>query len=463
VRIDRPLVAVLLAALGFSLAPTAGPAQPKADAPPAPKIEAPPADLTDYVGKEDKSFSWKLADKTVSDTGTVYTLDLVSQTWHDLKWEHKLQVFVPKDAAPRATMMLWNQGGRPGAGSALLGLELAKRVGAPVAFLFGVPNQPLLGGKTEDALIAETFVRYLETKDATWPLLFPMVKSLVRAMDALQAFAKQEWNFDLTGFVVTGASKRGWTSWLTAATGDPRVKAIAPLVIDTLNFPAQMRNQVAAFGRPSEMVRDYTNRNLIPIPATGEGERLWKMVDPWVYRQRIAVPRLIINGTNDPYWPLDALNSYWDDLPGEKYLLYVPNAGHDLREVDKDGKKELIPTRAVNALAAFTKAQVFGKAMPKLTWSSVAVPVATTLALGFESDTNLKGVRIWSATSPTRDFRTARWEAAPPAGMIRTKGEATFAVPEAGALRAGFVEVDYDLDGQPFTLTTQLRILGAKK
>ncbi|MFO0797492.1 MAG: PhoPQ-activated protein PqaA family protein [Gemmataceae bacterium] len=449
---NRALIALLLAALALAPAP----AQPKAEPP------APPAALTDYVGREDKSFAWKLADKTVTDAGTVYTIDLVSQTWHDIKWEHKLQVIVPAGMVPQKTMMLWNQGGRPGPTSGLLGLELAKRVGAPVAFLFGVPNQPLFEGKTEDALIAETFVRYLDTKDASWPLLFPMVKSVIRAMDALQAFAREHLNVELTGFVVTGASKRGWTSWLTAATGDPRVKAIAPLVIDTLNFPVQVRNQLAAFGRPSEMVKDYTNRGLIPIPNTPEATQLWQMVDPWIYRSRVRVPKLIINGTNDPYWPLDALNTYWDDLQGEKYLLYVPNAGHDLRETDKDGKKELLPQRAVNALSAFTKAQVFGKAMPVLTWKEVA-PAASTLAVGFESDTKMKGVRLWNATASTRDFRKSRWTSVPPAGMISNKGEASFAVPEPGSLKAGFIELEYELDGQPFSLTTQLRILDAKK
>lgn len=453
----RLLLAALFAAV--ALAPRPTPAQPPAPA-------AAPTALTDYVSAPDPSFSWKLVGKTESDAGTVYELDLVSQTWHDIKWEHKIQVFVPKGATPQATMMLWNQGGRPSPGSALFGLELAKRVGAPVAFLYGVPNQPLFGGKTEDALIAETFVRYLDTGDATWPLLFPMVKSLIRAMDALQAFARQEWNTEVTGFVVTGASKRGWTSWLTAATGDRRVKAISPLVIDTLNFPAQIRNQFAAFGAPSVMVKDYTERKLIPIPASGAGDKLWKMVDPWIYRDKITVPTLVINGTNDPYWPLDALNTYWNDLKCEKYLLYVPNAGHDLKEVGADGKKELLPVRAVSALAAFTKAQIFGKAMPKLDWAGGngngggAARVGAFSFAGVKSDPAPKAIRRWTTASDTRDFRKARWEGAAFEGDIGTFHAARRT---GDKFEANLVEFEYELDGQRFSLTTQLELLEPRK
>ena len=167
-----------------------------------------------------------------------------------MKWEHKLQVYVPKGSKPTATMLLWNQGGTPGT------VEQRPRAGPGRArsrprsrsCTASRTSRSVVGGdKKEDALIAETFVRYLETEDPTWPLLFPMAKSLVRAMDALQAFAKEEWKHEVTHFVVTGASKRGWTSWLTAASGDKRVKAIAPLVIDTLNFQLQMPNQLKSF------------------------------------------------------------------------------------------------------------------------------------------------------------------------------------------------------------------------
>jgi PhoPQ-activated pathogenicity-related protein len=420
----------------------------------------PPSHLSDYVKKADPSFAWKLAKNDTTPAGTVYELHLVSQTWQDIKWEHALQVFVPKDAKPQSTMVLWNQGGRPSPASGLLGLAIAERVKAPVAFLYGVPNQPLFGGKTEDALIAETFVRYLESKDPSWPLLFPMVKSLVRAMDALQAFAKDHLQTEVTHFVVTGASKRGWTSWLTAASGDPRVKAIAPLVIDTLNMPVQMENQVKAFGKPSEMIRDYTERKLVPVPDTTEARTLWTMVDPWVYRDSLSLPKMLIHGTNDPYWPQDATNTYWDDLSGEKYLLYVPNAGHDLRMVGANGQKETIPLRAVNTLSAFARSQIFGTPMPRLTWNHADADGVAVL--NFESDQPVKAVRTWTATSQTRDFRKSRWEATEPKGIVRGKGQATVPYPTDG-LKAFFVEVEYEADGLTFPLSTQIRILEAKK
>src|ERR1700686_3381694 len=130
------------------------------------------ADLLEYVKKPDDSFSWKLKEKIENDDGVIYDLHLVSQTWQNIKWEHHPQIFVPKGVKPTETMVLWNQGGKASKTTALIGMEMAKKAKAPVAFLFGIPNQPLFGGEkkkglTEDALIAETFVRYLNSNDET--------------------------------------------------------------------------------------------------------------------------------------------------------------------------------------------------------------------------------------------------------------------------------------------------------
>ncbi len=209
------------------------------------------ADLAEYVKKPEPKFAWKLKDKKAIPDGTVYDLELTSQVWHDIPWTHQLQVYQPKEVDPQATMLVYVTGGKASPATLLYGLLLATKVKAPVAILYDIPNQPLLGDKKEDALIAETFCRYLDDKDDTWPLLFPMVKSVVKTMDALEAFAKDEWKQGIKGFLITGASKRGWTTWLTAAV-DPRVVAIAPMVIDTLNMQVQMKHQLEAFGKYSD-------------------------------------------------------------------------------------------------------------------------------------------------------------------------------------------------------------------
>jgi PhoPQ-activated pathogenicity-related protein len=414
------------------------------------------ADLFDYVKTPDPEFSWKLKSKTATPDGTVYDLHLVSQVWQGIKWEHQLQVYLPKDVKPTTTMFLWNQGGKSSPVSVATGMDLARKMNAPVAFLYGIPNQPLLGGKKEDALIAETFVRYLQTKDETWPLLFPMVKSLARAMDALQAFAKEEWKIEVTHFVVSGGSKRGWTTWLTAA-ADPRVKAIAPCVFDTLNMAAQLPHQLKSFGKYSDMIHDYTQRGLVPMPDTPEAKKLWAMVDPWIHRARITQPKMIINGTNDPYWTQDALNIYWNDLKGDKWVLYVPNAGHNLAQ--KHDGINIIPdmTRSGNTLAAFARHQIHDVPMPKVKWQHEGKNPKMTLKV--ETDTMPRAARVWSAQALTTDFRQAKWSdrSLPVNGKtINVEMEA----PPDGFV-VFFAEMEYEIGGLRYFLSTQLRVAGS--
>jgi PhoPQ-activated pathogenicity-related protein len=410
------------------------------------------ADLLDYVKKPDDSFAWKLKEKINHPAGTVYDLELVSQTWQGIKWEHQLQVYVPTGVKPTETIVLWNQGGKASPASILVGMELAKKANAPVAFLFGIPNQPLLEGKLkEDALIAETFVRYLKTGDGDWPLLFPMVKSVTKAMDALQAFAMREWNFMIRFFVITGGSKRGWTTWLTGA-ADPRVKAIAPLVIDTLNMQKQMAHQMKSYGRYSEMIDDYVKRDLVPMPKTERAMKLWSMVDPWVYREKITMPTMIINGGNDPYWTVDALNLYWDDLKSPRWVEIIPNAGHDLRQNKTDF------TRVGNTLGAFARHQIHGVKMPKLTWKHDNADGKARLTV--QSDPMPKVARLWFADAGKRDFRKSTWEeAAATVGKDAIIG--TIAVPTDG-YRVFYGEMEYQIDGITFNLSTQVRVLEKK-
>lgn len=419
-----------------------------------PAASTPPAALTNYVKAEDPAFRWELRDTRKIAAGTIYELLLVSQEWQGIIWDHQLLVFQPTGVNPAATMLLWNQGGKASDGTIAFGMTLAQKVQAPVAFLYGIPKQPLFDGKTEDTLIAETFVRYLETRDEKWPLLFPMAKSLVKAMDALQAFAKQQWQQSVTGFVVSGGSKRGWTTWLTAA-ADSRVKGIAPMVIDTLNMKEQGPYQLKSFGQYSDQIIDYTARKLVPMPDTPEAKKLWLMVDPWAYRSRFTMPKMIINGANDEYWTTDALNLYWDDLPAAKWVTYVPNAGHNLEQHYTDGRKNT--DRGVNSLAAFTRHVMKDNPMPKLSWKHDDQSGKARLTITAEPQP--KGARLWINSAPTRDFRLLPWkETALPVSGKTIVGEITHPVTGHTAF---FAELDYEIDGIPQQLSTQMRILDA--
>src|SRR5262249_3765493 len=127
--------------------------------------------------------------------------------------------------------------------------RIAKETGSVAAEVRMVPNQPLRftdspdKPRVEDDIIAYTRVKHFLTKDDTWLVRLAMVKSGVRAMDAVQEFLASDagGRIDIDRFVVAGGSKRGWTTWLVGVV-DPRVIAIMPLVIDALNSEAITRH-----------------------------------------------------------------------------------------------------------------------------------------------------------------------------------------------------------------------------
>lgn len=410
------------------------------------------ADLQEYVRRPETAFEWQIKNKIERPGARIYDLQFVSQVWQGEKWRHQFQIYLPAEAKPDSTMFLWVTGGSATPQAIALGLELARKIKAPVGFLFHIPNQPLLEGNLrEDDLIAETFVRYLKTGDENWPLLLPMVKGVVKAMDVAQAFAAQEWHMSVDKFIVAGASKRGWTTWLTAAV-DPRVSAIAPVVIDVLNMRAQMSKQVQSLGGYSVRLTPYSSRGLLPIPDTPEGRRLLSMVDPWTYRDKLTMPKLIVNGTNDFYWATGSLNLYWDGIPQNKSVMYIPNAGHNLRRQDRPGGEQL--SDLVNGLAGFARYQITGATMPSLKWKHETID--GKLRLTINASPAPLAARLWIAESPDADFRAASWHEQE---MKSSDGSIVGAIapPEKGSL-AFFGEVEYEIDGLRYKLSTQMRM-----
>ncbi len=303
--------------------------------------------------------------------------------------------------------------------------------------------------RTEDDFIAYTWNHFLETGDDRWPARLPMTKSAVRAMDAVTAFTTTAagGGHAVNRFVVSGASKRGWTTWTTAIV-DRRVIAIAPAVIDLLNVIPSFNHHWRAYGAWSEAVKDYQEQRLLDRLNTPEFKALMRIEEPYEYRDRLTMPKLILNASGDQFFLPDSSRFYFDGLPGEKHLRYVPNADHSLSKSD-----------ALESIHAFYASIVTGTPRPGMKWS-------------FERDGSIKvvtkqlpaGVKVWQAVNPeARSFRLDRIGPAYKATDLTPSGPNTWVArvqPPSSGWTAFFIELTFPSGGKfPFKETTAIRVL----
>jgi len=362
--------------------------------------------LKSYINNGDKTYSWEVKDSGNLGNLKIYQVLLTSQKWRGITWRHQLTIVVPSTIQYDGAMLFiaggsdkdeqpnWSKEDKmwPALGA------IASKNKAIVALIKQVPNQPLYDGKTEDELISYTLHQFKKDKDYSWPLLFPMVKSAVRSMDAIQEFATKNLNQPIKNFVISGASKRGWTTWLSNAIDDNRVKAIGPMVIDMLNMPKTLGYQLETYGEYSIQIEDYVKLGIPQGAGTKEGQAITAMIDPYSYREKLTVPKIIFIGTNDEYWTADAIKHYYDKIPGKNLIHYVPNAGHDL-----GGGKQ-----ALEALSAFFGLTLQNKEYPVSTWNVAKVKNGFEITVNAKSD-DLVDAAIWGTTSADRDFRNNLW------------------------------------------------------
>ena len=421
--------------------------------------------LDRYVAQPDPVFSWDIVKEIEGDGYRAHVLEMTSQKWlteaevDKPVWKHWVTVIRPEKVSTD-TGLLFITGGsneRPAPSSADQNLvRVAVATHSVVAELRMVPNQPLTfageeKGRSEDALIAYTWDQYLRTGDERWPARLPMTKSAVRAMDAITAFCATSdgGENEVDQFVVAGASKRGWTTWSTAAV-DKRVVAIVPIVIDLLNVTPSFKHHWSAYGFWAPAVHDYVQMGIMDWMDTPEFAALMKIEEPFEYRDRFTMPKLLINSTGDQFFLPDSSQFYFDQLPGPKYLRYVPNSDHSLKNTD-----------ALASLLAFYDAILHDRSLPEFTWDS---PRPGTLVV--QTKTKPAEVRLWQATNPeARDFRldvlgpayrsTRLDETAP--GVY----EAEIATPAKG-WTAFFIELTFQTETAPLKLTTQIYVIPEK-
>jgi PhoPQ-activated pathogenicity-related protein len=417
--------------------------------------EAPAGPLADFVFRKDPATRFELLGRGETAGGEWLTGRLVSQRWRGVDWTHELSLFRPATLADTDQMLLWIDGGssrqlpegKIGEPTEAMGIlaAVATAAGLPAAVVRQVPYQPMFDGMVEDDLIAHTFVEFVKTGDPTWPLLLPMVKAAVEGMNAAQALADDRWGLDIAGFVPAGASKRGWTTWLTAAMDD-RVSGLVPMVIDMLSLAEHVGLQVKSFGRMSEKLVDYTSRGIEQLLGSPRGRELIGIVDPLGYRDRLVQPKIIALGTNDPYWPLEACSLYYDRLAGPRWVSYAPNAGHGLP-----------PLRVGGLVAAMGRHTAGIEPLPEIDWTC-ETDGRESICLATCQTTEPAKVVAWQATATGRDFRKAAWTAAP-----AKRDGAGWRLPlerPAEGFAAGMLEFHFDRRPLPLVLTSGVQVVG---
>mmetsp|Transcript_23111 Transcript_23111/g.32621 ORF Transcript_23111/g.32621 Transcript_23111/m.32621 type:complete len:520 (-) Transcript_23111:242-1801(-) len=316
--------------------------------------------LDDYVSAPDPNYSWRDTGanfKTVFG-GTAHVLNVTSQRWLDTSkaygpdgdlWTHQVVVIVPKKLKVQnlgMTYLTGNCNKNPSVPTAtdediLVVDTVAATTGVIGIVVFQLPNCPIVypsdpskRGRTEDAMIAWAWHEFLQDKDATWLPRLPMTKAAMQCMKAVTEFTAQQKLAALDGFVVAGASKRGWTTWTVGAVTCPscvKILGIAPLVPIVPSLIKEMHRMWQAYGGWTFAFSDYMDVNLTAHVDDPVFKEALQVIDPMYYYDRLErLPKLAVLSSDDEFMMMDWTNIWYDEMKGETHLLIAPNSEHSL-------------------------------------------------------------------------------------------------------------------------------------
>ncbi|EFM6244233.1 PhoPQ-regulated protein, partial [Escherichia coli] len=206
---------------------------------------------------------------------------------------------------------------------------------------------------------------------------------------------------NITKFIVTGVSKRGWAAWLTALS-DPDVDAIIPVAFDLLNIKKSLEHMYQSYGKNWPVAfYPYYQQNIDLQIDTDEFANLMTLEDPLTYLNtdmgdRLKMDKYIINASGDDFYVPDNSHFYYDRLPGQKSLRVVPNSTHyDILSVTEQ------------SLTTFVNRFQNGQKLPEIT-EKVQSRGNGKKELAVSFSEKPAAVLQWTAMNPAaRDFRYA--------------------------------------------------------
>jgi PhoPQ-activated pathogenicity-related protein len=314
--------------------------------------------LDAYVNKPDPNYAWFDTGVRVNMlTSEGHMLNLTSQQWLDPSrahlrdggsiWTHQVLTIVPKNLKIKNKGIIYITGGcneNPSVPKAtdeepLAMNDVATDIGAIGVVLNQIPNchmvypsDPSQRGRAEDAMIAWAWHQFMETGDPEWLPRLPMVKAAMAAMRAVQEYTKEAGIADIDGWLVSGASKRGWTTWMVGSVNCPtcpKIDAIAPVVPIVPNLREGVHHMWRAYGGFTFAFDDYTDVNFTTLIDDDRTTELFKIVDPIHYVDRLArLPKTVLVSSDDEFMMFEWTSNWKNIFQGETHLYIADNAEH---------------------------------------------------------------------------------------------------------------------------------------
>lgn len=382
-----------------------------------------------FINHKDHAYKYYLVEENnETPEVTKKTYIMHSQTWpinkhHDIPtttWKHKLVIYLPKKIS-HSKALLYINGGRTndiyGKEEFLSSKEqidysyIAIKNNAPVVELQDIPNQYLFFNNNpvkEDEILAYTYKKVIEDpmKNAYLAGHLPMTKAAIKAMDATQEIILKDTGKYISGFLLSGSSKRGWVTWL-AAIKDQRVEAIAPIVIDILNAKNSITHTCKSHsGICPPALNDYEKYGIVKLLNSTGSTDLMRIEDPYTYLQdpkyisRLAIPKYIINASGDDFFVPDSSRWYFKSLPGSSnYIRYMPNSMHYFK-----GNKISDTTKSLKSINE-SLTSYFHFVLNKVSLPSVSWHFDKT-KINIKSSKKPSAAKLWYANNEkNRDFR----------------------------------------------------------
>jgi len=185
---------------------------------------------------------------------------------------------------------------------------------------------------------------------------------------------------------------------------------MVPIVLDAINFVEVEHHQWRSYGGWTYALQDYIDMDIMTRLDDPNMLTLQQMEDPYFYKDRMTMPKMIVNAAMDEFQQPDDTHYWWSGMPEPKHFLMLPNAEHSLFT----GILEAVPS-----VGAWIQNLLYKERIPTFDWtmnSATGEVVATLDDNSIVHSATLWysyscGINAWDNNTYRRDWRVAHMDA----------------------------------------------------